>query len=86
MLTEFFATNVMDDDARRLNLLYKEFPQHFVWDGQSRIWTKRKRGAAIGRLCVVTPVENERYYLRVLLNNVCCPASFDDSLTIMEFW
>ncbi|GAA0158769.1 hypothetical protein LIER_15712 [Lithospermum erythrorhizon] len=82
MLTKLFATNVIDDDAKRLNLLYKEFPQHYVWDGQLRTWTKIKRGAVICRLCIVTPVENERYYLRVLLNNVRCPTSFDHLLTL----
>ncbi|GAA0157578.1 hypothetical protein LIER_14818 [Lithospermum erythrorhizon] len=81
MLTEFFSTNATDVDAKKLNLLYKEFPRHYVWDTQLRTWTKRKKGTAIGRLYVVNPVENERYYLRVLLNNVRCPISFNDLLT-----
>ncbi|GAA0187291.1 hypothetical protein LIER_34579 [Lithospermum erythrorhizon] len=58
MLTEFFRINQIDGEARRLNLLYKEFPKHYVWDSQLRTWTRRKRGVVIDRLCVVNPVEN----------------------------
>ncbi|GAA0172855.1 hypothetical protein LIER_26592 [Lithospermum erythrorhizon] len=86
MLTEFFETNRTDPEAKNLNLLYKEFPQYYVWHGQFRAWTKRKRGVVIGRLCVVNPIENERYYLRVLLNNVRCPTSFDDLLMVGEIF
>ncbi|GAA0182188.1 hypothetical protein LIER_30333 [Lithospermum erythrorhizon] len=82
MLTEFFKINETNVEARRLNLLYKEFPKHYVWDNQMRTWTRRKRGVVIGRLCVVNPVENERYYLRVLLNNVRCPTSYDHLLVV----
>ncbi|GAA0173690.1 hypothetical protein LIER_41573 [Lithospermum erythrorhizon] len=49
MLTEFFRTNATDSQARKLELLYKEFPQYYVWQAQPRIWTKRKQGATIGR-------------------------------------
>ncbi|GAA0174745.1 hypothetical protein LIER_28076 [Lithospermum erythrorhizon] len=82
MLTEFFNTNANDPEARKLRLLYKEFPRHYVWHVQHKIWTKRKKGMAIGRLCVVNPMESERYYLRVLLNNVRCPTSFDNLLMV----
>ena len=30
MLTEFFATNQVDTNARKL--LYKEFPEAFIWN------------------------------------------------------
>ncbi|GAA0153123.1 hypothetical protein LIER_11437 [Lithospermum erythrorhizon] len=82
MFTEFFDTNANNPEARKLKLLYKEFPRHYVWQVQHKIWTKRKKGLAIGRLCVVNPMESERYYLRVLLNNVRCPTSFDDLLMV----
>ncbi|GAA0175867.1 hypothetical protein LIER_28963 [Lithospermum erythrorhizon] len=78
MLTKFFRINVTDHDANQLNLLYKEFPRYYVWHTQFKTWTRRKKGVVIGRLCVVNPVENERYYLRILLNNVRCPKSYDD--------
>ncbi|GAA0187495.1 hypothetical protein LIER_34783 [Lithospermum erythrorhizon] len=80
MLTEFFRINATDHDANQLNLLYKEFPRYYVWHTQFKTWTSRKKGVVIGRLCVVNPVENERYYLKILLNNVRCPKSYDDLL------
>ncbi|KAL3813122.1 hypothetical protein ACJIZ3_014390 [Penstemon smallii] len=66
MLTEFFAMNAFDPDAKRLNLLYKDFPEHFV---------------VIGRLCAVSPLEGERYFERLLLGNVHCPTSFEDLMS-----
>ncbi|GAA0167265.1 hypothetical protein LIER_22236 [Lithospermum erythrorhizon] len=76
MLTQFFRTNDVDPEAKELNLLYKQFPTYYVWDSQIRTWTKRKRCKVIGRLCTVNPVEDERFYLRLLLNNVCAPTSY----------
>ncbi|GAA0183471.1 hypothetical protein LIER_30876 [Lithospermum erythrorhizon] len=82
MLTEFFRINATNLEARKLNLLYKEFPQYYVCHTQFKTWTRRKKGVVIGTLCVVNPVEKERYYLKVLLSNVRCPTSYDDFLMI----
>ncbi|GAA0183206.1 hypothetical protein LIER_30666 [Lithospermum erythrorhizon] len=82
MLTEFFTTNDVDSEAKRLNLLYKQFLMYYVWDSQIRTWTRRKKGKVIGRLCTVNPVEGERYYLRLLLNNVHAPTSYDFLLLV----
>ncbi|GAA0156524.1 hypothetical protein LIER_38286 [Lithospermum erythrorhizon] len=82
MLTEFFTTNAVDSEAKRLNLLYKQFPMYYVWDSQIRTWTRRKKGKVIGRLCTVNPIEGERYYLRLLLNNVHAPTSYDFLLLV----
>ncbi|KAG7992318.1 hypothetical protein I3843_02G121700 [Carya illinoinensis] len=41
MLTEFFATNQVDQNARKL--LYKEFPEFYVWSQQYKMWTIRKK-------------------------------------------
>ncbi|XP_027156957.1 uncharacterized protein LOC113758203 [Coffea eugenioides] len=49
MLIEFFAMNRTNEHAESLNLLYKEFPQHFVWDADDRIWYTRKKGQVIGQ-------------------------------------
>ncbi|GAA0158038.1 hypothetical protein LIER_38576 [Lithospermum erythrorhizon] len=76
--------NQTNDEARHLNLLYKDFSKNYVWDTQMRTWTQRKRGVVIGRLSVVNPVGNERYYLRVLLSNVRCPVSYNDLLMVNE--
>ncbi|XP_042954753.1 uncharacterized protein LOC122291181 [Carya illinoinensis] len=37
MLTEFFALNRVDENAR--TLLYKEFPEFYVWSQQYKQWT-----------------------------------------------
>jgi hypothetical protein len=76
MLTEFFYMNSVDEKAQ--NLLYKEFPEHFVWNQRDKIWTSRKQRNVIGRIVAANPIEGERYYLRLLLNHVKGPTSFHD--------
>ncbi|XP_031127552.1 uncharacterized protein LOC116029646 [Ipomoea triloba] len=82
MLTELFAMNLSSDFARTLNLLYVEFPCHFVWCKSSKSWKPRKKHTVIGRLVAVNPTEGERYYLRFLLMNVRAPTSFDCLRTV----
>ena len=52
------------------DLLYHEFPKHFVWKQDERVWIKRQKGTAIGRVHHVPPSYGEYFYLRVLLNKV----------------
>ncbi|XP_027768140.1 uncharacterized protein LOC107002396 isoform X1 [Solanum pennellii] len=78
MLTEFFLMNKSNKEATDLNLLYREFPEHFVWSTTDKIWTRRKRGHVIGRVVTCHPTEGERYYLRLLLMNVRGPKSYED--------
>ncbi|XP_071939107.1 uncharacterized protein [Coffea arabica] len=85
MLTEFFAMNRTNKQAEDLNLLYKEFPQYFVWDEDNRIWYARKRGQIIGHVTTTHPIEGERYYLRMLLMHVRRPKSFTDLKTVNGF-
>ncbi|XP_027088739.1 uncharacterized protein [Coffea arabica] len=72
-------TNVV---AQNLKCLYREFPQYFVWSPKYKKWTERKRRKVIGRMVTVSPADGERYYLRLLLNHVHGPTSFDDILTV----
>ncbi|GAA0184863.1 hypothetical protein LIER_32151 [Lithospermum erythrorhizon] len=67
MLIEFFSINATNPEARSLKLLYKDFSMYYVRDSQMRTWTKRKKGTIIGRLCIVNPIENERYYSECFL-------------------
>ncbi|PON70500.1 DNA helicase Pif1-like [Trema orientale] len=76
MLTEFFKMNATGKENR--NLLYRDFPEFFVWDKQNKIWTKRKHGGVIGRIVAANPVEGERYYLRLLLSHIRGPTSYND--------
>ena len=61
---------------------YQEFPQHYVWNKQQKIWTPRQRGFAIGRLYFADPTAGERYYLRMLLTVVRGPTSFEALRTV----
>ncbi|KAG5602925.1 hypothetical protein H5410_034295, partial [Solanum commersonii] len=82
MLTEFFLMNKSNKEAMDLNLLYREFPEHFVWSTTNKMWTRRKRGHVIGRVVTCHPTEGERYYLRLLLMNVRGPKSYEDLRTV----
>lgn len=80
MLTEFFRMNSIDPYAR--NFLYKEFPEFYTWQRNSKTWKRRTQRIQIGRLVAAHPTEGERYYLRILLNHVRGPTSFDDLRTV----
>ncbi|XP_042962415.1 uncharacterized protein LOC122296677 [Carya illinoinensis] len=80
MLTEFFSTNRVDENTKKL--LYKEFPEFYVWSQQYKMWTVRKKQIVIGRIVTANPSEGERYYLRILLNHIRGPLSFDDLKTV----
>lgn len=82
MLTEFFLMNATKRDAKELNLLYKDFPQYFVWSSAYKMWTCRKHDKVIGHVVTSHPIEGERYYLRLLLMNIRALKSYDDLLTV----
>ncbi|XP_027076324.1 uncharacterized protein [Coffea arabica] len=82
MLTQFFRMNRTNKAAQKLNCLYREFPEYFVWKPEKKKWSQRKRKKVIGRMVTVSPIEGERYYLRLLLSHVRSPKSFKDLLTI----
>jgi hypothetical protein len=81
-LTAFFAANA-DEQIGELarQYTYQEFPQHFTYQAQSKRWTPRQRGYAIGRMYFVSPTAGERFYLRTLLSVVPGPRSFEDLRT-----
>lgn len=81
MLTEYFTKNREDPKAR--GLLYREFPEHYRWIKSQKRWVPRKiKRLQIGRLIYASPGEGERYYLRVLLNHVRGPTSFEAIRTV----
>nr|XP_051194446.1 uncharacterized protein LOC127307725 isoform X1 [Lolium perenne] len=83
MLTEYFEANKKYTEARRL--LYRDFPTAFVWHAGKKIWKKRSQRFQVGRIVSAHPAEGERYYLRVLLNNVAGATSFEDLRTVDGF-
>ncbi|KAK4382896.1 hypothetical protein Sango_2828900 [Sesamum angolense] len=80
MLTDYFSMCSKSENARKY--LYREFPEHYVWDKQDRCWRERKKRDVIGRISGVNPIEGERYYLRLLLNHIRGSTSFQDLVTV----
>ncbi|KAL0294955.1 UNVERIFIED_CONTAM: hypothetical protein Sradi_6859000 [Sesamum radiatum] len=80
MLTEYFSMCSKSENARKY--LYREFPEHYVWDKRDRCWRERKKRDVIGRISGANPIEGERYYLRLLLNHIKGSTSFQDLLTV----
>ncbi|XP_071740051.1 uncharacterized protein [Rutidosis leptorrhynchoides] len=70
-----------NEDARQLT--YVEFPTKFVWNKDTKVWTARKRfTGSIGRIHLVSPQAGELFYLRILLNKVKGPKSYEDIRTV----
>ena len=69
-----------DEFARTLT--YQKFPQYYVWNKQTKMWTRRKRGYSIGRMYFVSLNSSERFYLQLLLIIVKGPTSFEDLWTV----
>ena len=74
MLTEFFALNCRDPEARRY--LYREISEHYSWHQKDKEWRRRRsQKKVIGRIYTVSPSEGEKFYLHVLLSNLRGPTS-----------
>ncbi|XP_048604781.1 uncharacterized protein LOC125582235 [Brassica napus] len=80
MFLAWFIANRKYAEARELT--YAEFPTKFVWKSGTREWVPRKRGFAIGRIAHIQPSGDELYFLRVLLNWVRGPTSYEDIRTV----
>ena len=80
MLTGYFEACANDSNAR--NYLSREFYEHYVWNKQSQKWTKRQNIIVIGCINSANPKDGERFYLRLLLNHIRGPTSFEDLLTV----
>nr|XP_025648288.1 uncharacterized protein LOC112743284 [Arachis hypogaea] len=80
MFLGWFEANKKYGEAR--SLTYSEFPSKFVWKPLPRKWFPRKSHSVIGRIFFVPPRSGEIYYLRLLLNFVRGPTSYEDIRTI----
>ncbi|OMP10298.1 hypothetical protein COLO4_04637 [Corchorus olitorius] len=76
MFTEWMAANDKYEAAR--SYLYADFPTGWVWNGKNKDWTPRQRGETIGRIIHVHYAAGEVYYLRLLLNVVRGPRSYEE--------
>ncbi|CAG7897143.1 unnamed protein product [Brassica rapa] len=64
--------------VRVCTLTYVQIPEYFVWNNSIKIWSERKKGKTIGRIVVVQPSAGDRYYLRILINKIKVPRSYDE--------
>ncbi|XP_025625167.1 uncharacterized protein [Arachis hypogaea] len=76
MFIAWFQANTDYEAARQLT--YNNFPTEFVWKRSLRIWEPRKTNTVIGRLFFIPPSAGELYYLRMLLNIVKGPRSYEE--------
>ncbi|XXQ35703.1 ATP-dependent DNA helicase [Plasmodiophora brassicae] len=88
MLTEFFVANkkiraaIANGNPNNDRLCtYLDLPVFYCWDAKKKEWRRRKRNdAVLGRIYTV-PAGTDLFYLRMLLNHVVAPESYDDLLT-----
>ena len=86
MLTAFFKLCSEDEFARKL--LYPEVPEYYTWQGSikddNQRWERRKRGGfeTIGRMYGALVTNVEHFHLRMLLNHVRGPTSYESLRTV----
>ncbi|XP_071713958.1 uncharacterized protein [Rutidosis leptorrhynchoides] len=80
MFTEWFELNKRDPSAR--NLTYAKIPKNYVWNQDAKTWTRQKHGSFIGLIVYLHPASDERYYLRLLLNKVKGPQTYEEIRTV----
>jgi hypothetical protein len=63
-----------------LSTCYQDAPKIATWDAAKKRWALRRnnRTRPVGRLYNVMPSAGERYYVRLLLHNVCGPTCWED--------
>ncbi|UYV84655.1 hypothetical protein LAZ67_X002997 [Cordylochernes scorpioides] len=91
-LTAFFLLCRGDLFAKTLR--YSDVPKYYTWNASEKNFQRRKKGKpveghpniyssdALGRLYTVHPSNQECFYLRLLLVNVCGPESFQKLRTV----
>ncbi|XP_071740770.1 uncharacterized protein [Rutidosis leptorrhynchoides] len=80
MFIQWFKLNKQDEHARTLT--YAKIPKDYVWNQDAKMWTGRKLRTCIGRIVYSNPASGERYYLRMLLNIVKGPRTFEEIRTV----
>ncbi|KAL0847213.1 hypothetical protein Bca101_020459 [Brassica carinata] len=84
----WFEACKMYEETR--DITYAEMPTRFTWNRKERVWKPRKRpfakprkrSFAVGRIAHIGNKIEELYYLRILLNYVKGPQSFEDIRTV----
>ncbi|KAJ3701270.1 hypothetical protein LUZ61_004975 [Rhynchospora tenuis] len=80
-LIAWFELNKTDELAR--SLTYIEIPSKFTWKQDEKSWARRQQNRKrLARMLFVHPNAGELHYLRMLLNIVRGPVSFEDIRTV----
>lgn len=94
-LTAFFK--LCSEDSFAKSILYSDVSKFYIFDKQKKIFVKRVRGKLIdqvnniketnnlSRMYTVHPKDRECYFLRLLLNNIIGPTSFEYLRTVDNF-
>uniref|UniRef100_A0A0D3AV46 ATP-dependent DNA helicase n=1 Tax=Brassica oleracea var. oleracea TaxID=109376 RepID=A0A0D3AV46_BRAOL len=82
MFTEWMVLCRRSAFARTLT--YVQIPEYFLWNNSSKVWIERKKGKAIGRIVAVHPSSGDRYYLKILINKIKGPRSYDELKTFND--
>ncbi|KAF8083394.1 hypothetical protein N665_0776s0019 [Sinapis alba] len=82
MLTAWFVACETYEEARELT--YVELPIRFAYHTSGKLWTPRKHGGPIGRVVYVSPAAGDVYFLRLLVNVVRGPRSFEELKTVRD--
>jgi len=79
-LMGWFEYNRLNVESRKY--LYVEFPEHYVWVPEKKMWKIREMGDAIGRVYAISPKNSEAYHLRILLHHVRGAKCFEELRTV----
>ncbi|CAH0562908.1 unnamed protein product [Brassicogethes aeneus] len=80
-LTAYFILNSNYVEARQYR--YHEIPEHFTWETRTHIWRPRVQVAKMfGCMVEVSPLDLEKWCLRLLLSHVSGATSFESLRTV----